>query len=130
MLKKILLATATSMFLLMSAGASADAVSAVYSCTLKDGKTSDDAHAVNAQWLQWARAKAGTDEISSSFVTAIVGEFEGFMWVDTYKDLAAWAKVNASSLRDDNPELADAFDALQECDSNRLYNIEPTEAAD
>lgn len=85
---------------------------------------------MNAQWLQWARTKTGTDEISSSFVTAIVGDFEGFMWVDTYKDLAAWAKVNASSLRDDNPELADAFDALQECESNRLYNIEPTKAAD
>ena len=130
MLKKILLATATSMFLLLSAGASADAVSAVYSCTLQDGKTSEDAHAVNAEWLKWARAKAGTDEISSSYVTSIVGDLEGYMWVDTYKDLAAWAKVNAASLRDDNPELAAAFDALQECGSNRLYNIEPTKAAD
>ena len=130
MLKKILLATVTSVFLLLSAGASADAVSAVYSCTLNEGKTSEDAHAVNAQWLSWARSKAGTDEISSSFVTAIVGKFEGFMWVDTYKDLATWAKVNAASLRDDNPELADAFDALQECESNRLYNIEPTTAAE
>ena len=52
------------------------------------------------------------------------------MWVDTYKDLATWAKVNSASLRDDNPKLAAAFDALQECGSNRLYNIEPTKAAD
>ena len=74
MLKKILLATVTTVFLVLSAGASADMVANVYSCTLKEGKTSEDAHAVNGEWLKWARAQAGTDGIRSSYTTAIVGE--------------------------------------------------------
>jgi hypothetical protein len=130
MFKKILLASVTAVFLVFSAGASADMVTAFYYCTLKDGKTSDDAHAVNAKWLKWARAKAGTDAITSSYATAIVGSFEGFMWMDTYPDLGAWAKVNGVDMEEDNPELAAAFEAVQECDKNRLFNMEETKAAD
>ena len=99
MLKKILLATVTTVFLVLSAGASADMVANVYSCTLKEGKTSEDAHAVNGEWLKWARAHAGTDGIKSSYTTAIVGDLEGFTWVDTYESLAVWAKVNDAVCR-------------------------------
>ena len=80
-------------------------VANVYSCTLKEGKTSEDAHAINGQWLKWARAKAGTDDIRSSYTTSIVGDLEGFMWVDTYPDLAAWAKINGADMEEENPEL-------------------------
>lgn len=130
MLKKILLATVSTVFIVLSAGASADMVANVYSCTLKEGKTSEDAHAANGQWLKWARAKAGTDDIRSSYTTSIVGDLEGFMWVDTYPDLATWAKINGVELSKENPELAEALDALADCGSNRLYNMEESKAAE
>ena len=130
MFKKILLAAVTTVFLVFSAGASADMVANVYTCKLKEGKTSEDAHAINGQWLKWARAKAGTDDIRSSFTTAIVGDLDGFMWVDTYPDLAAWAKVNGADMQEENPELAEALDELAECGRNRLYNMDESKAAD
>ena len=130
MFKKILLATVTSVFVLLSAAASADMVANVYTCKLKEGKTTEDAHAVNGEWLKWARATAGTDDIRSSFTTAIVGDLDGFMWVDTYPDLAAWAKVNGADLDEENPELSEALDELADCGSNRLYNMDESRAAD
>ena len=130
MFKKILLASVTAVFLVLSAGASADMVSNVYSCTLKEGKTVEDAHAANAKWLKWARATAGTDAIRSYYTTAIVGDLEGFMWVDTYPDLAAWSKVNGVDLQEANPELAGALDELADCGRNRLYNMDESAAAD
>ena len=129
-MKKISLATLTAVFLVFSAGASADMVANVYSCTLKEGKTTEDAHAANAQWLKWARAKAGTDGIRSSYTTSIVGDLEGFMWVDTYPDLAAWAKINAADLEEEAPEVAKALDELADCGSNRLYNMYETKASE
>ena len=62
MFRKFIGVACTAMFLLFAAGASADPVSVVYNCELKDGKTKDDAMAVNARWLKWARATAGTRE--------------------------------------------------------------------
>ena len=129
-MKKIFVATVSALFLVLSAAASADMVANVYSCTLNEGKTSEDAHAVNGQWLKWARAKAGTDEIRSSFTTSIVGDLEGFMWVDTYPDLAAWAKVNGADLEEENPELSEALEALSDCGENRLYYMEESKAAE
>ena len=129
-MKKVLLAALTTAFLVLSAGASADMVASVYSCKLKEGKTSEDAHAVNGEWLKWARAKAGTDDVRSSYTTSIVGDLEGFMWVDTYPDLAAWAKVNGADLDKENPELGEALDELADCGENRLYNMDESTAAD
>jgi len=129
-MKKILLAALTTVFLVLSAGASADMVANVYSCKLNEGKTSEDAHAANGEWLKWARATAGTDDIRSSFTTSIVGNLEGFMWVDTYPDLAAWAKVNGAELSEENPELAKALDELADCGENHLYNMDESKAAD
>ncbi|MDH3984228.1 MAG: hypothetical protein OEV02_08505, partial [Gammaproteobacteria bacterium] len=64
MLKNILLATVTSVFLLLSVAIQAEPISVVFTCELKDGKTKEDAMAVNAKWLKWARATGGSDEIT------------------------------------------------------------------
>lgn len=124
MFRKFIGVACTAMFLLFAAGASADPVSVVYNCELKDGKTKDDAMAVNARWLKWARATAGTDEITSSFVVAFVGDYKGFMWVDTYPSAAAWAEI-----ADADTELDAEFEALQTCSSSRMYRAEETEPA-
>ena len=128
-MRKISIAVLTSLFLLASAGASADSYSQVVRCTLNDGKTKEDAQALNAKWLTWARKIAGTEEISSSYATTVVGDTEGFVWIDNFPSLVAWAKVAEAELKDDDPELSAAFEALADCSSNRLWRIEPTASA-
>jgi len=125
MTRKMILAVVTAVFLMVSAGVSAEPVSAVFNCKLNDGKTKDDALAVNAKWLKWARSVGGSDEITSSFVTTVVGEYGGFLWVDNYPDLATWAKVAAA----DSPELDEGFDAVQSCTRSSIYRGEDTVAA-
>lgn len=125
MIKKITLAVVTSVILLLSVGASAEPVTIVWSCELNEGKTQEDAMAVNAKWLKWAHEFAGTDEITSSFVTAVVGDFDGFRWVDTYPDLATWAKVAAADAEDVSDTSA-AFDEVETCSGNRMYRGEST----
>lgn len=129
MLKKMTLAVVTSMFLLLSVGVSAEPAVHVLDCKLNDGKTSEDAHALNAKWLKWAHAKAGTDEITSSFVVSIVGEYGGFMWVDTYPSLTVWATIAEADLEEEDPELSAAFEELQTCKNSRLLRAEQTEPA-
>ena len=122
MFRKIFLATVTSVFLLLSAAVSADPVTVVFSCELNDGKTKEDAMAVNAKWLKWARATGGSDEITSSYVSTVIGDLGGFMWVDTYPDIATWGKIADS----DSEELDAEFDEVSSCSSNRMYRGEAT----
>ncbi len=118
MLKKTIFATVASVFLLLSAAVHAEPVSIVYSCQLNDGFTMEDAMEVNARWLKWARETGGSDEITSSYVTTLVGDLGGFMWVDTYPDIATWGKV----VEDDSSADFDAeFDEISTCSGNRMY---------
>jgi len=120
MIKKMILAIVTTAFLLLSAVVSAETITIVWTCELNDGKTQDDALAVNSKWLKWARSHAGTDEITSSFVSPAVGKFDGFKWVDQYPDVATWAKVVAADAEDASG-TADEFDELETCSGNRMY---------
>jgi hypothetical protein len=121
MLKKIMLASVTSVFLLLSVAVYAEPVSIVYSCKLKEGSTKEDAMEINARWLKWARSTAGTDEITSSYVSTIIGDLDGFMWVDTYPDIATWGKIV-----DADSDFDAEFDAVSTCSGNRMYRGEET----
>ena len=121
MLRKLMLATVTSVFLLLSAASSAEPVSIVFSCKLNDGFTKEDAMEINARWLKWARETGGSDEITSSYVTPVVGDFDGFMWVDTYPDIATWGKIVEA-----DSEFDDEFDEATTCSGNRMYRGEET----
>lgn len=122
MYKKIVLSAVMTVFLLLSAAVSADPVTAVFTCELNDGKTKEDAMAVNAKWLKWARATGGSDEITSSYVSTLVGDLGGFMWVDSYPDITTWGKVTDA----DSSELDAEFDEVNSCSGNRLYRGEAT----
>jgi hypothetical protein len=122
MFKKIILATVTSIFLLLSAAVSANPVTIVFSCELNEGKTKEDAMAVNAKWLKWARATGGSDEITSSYVSTVIGNLGGFMWVDSYPDITTWGKVTDA----DSSELDAEFEEVSTCNSNRMYRGEET----
>ena len=121
MLKKIVLATVSSMFLLFSIAVNAEPVSIVYSCKLNEGSTKEDAMEINSRWLKWARATGGSDEITSSYVSTVIGDLGGFMWVDTYPDIATWGKVT-----DADSEFDAQFDEVATCSTNRMYRGEET----
>ena len=124
MFKKITTAFIATLLLGLSFGAAADPVTLVFTCKLNDGKTKEEVMAVNAKWLKWARETAGTDEITSSYVTTVIGDFENFMWVDNYPSATAWA-----TLSDAGPQFDAEFDALSTCSGNRMYRGEETVAA-
>ena len=121
MLKKIMLATATAGCLLLSVSVHAEPVTVVFSCKLKEGSTKEDAMEVNARWLKWARSTAGSDEITSSYVSTVIGDLGGFLWVDTYPDIATWGKIV-----DADSEFDAQFDEVSTCSSNRMYRGEET----
>ena len=121
MLKKIMLATVTSVFLLLSGAVYAEPVSIVFSCQLKEGSTKEDAMEINARWLKWARATAGSDEITSSYVSTIIGDLGSFMWVDTYPDIATWGKIV-----DADSDFDAEFNEVSTCSGNRMYRGEET----
>jgi len=104
----------------------ADPVSAVWTCELKEGKTSDDAQAVNSKWLAWARKAGGSDEITSSLVSPVVGDVGGFLWVDTFPDLVTWAKVTEATSSEEFKPIGEAFGEVQTCSGNRLWSGEAT----
>jgi hypothetical protein len=121
MLKKTFLAAVSSVFLLLSFAANAEPVTAVFYCKLNEGNTKEEAMEINARWLKWARETAGTDEITSSYVTTVVGDFDGFMWVDTYPDIASWGKIV-----DADSDFDDEFNEVATCSGNRLLRGEET----
>ena len=121
MLKKTFLAAVSSVFLLLSFAANAEPVTAVFYCKLNEGNTKEEAKEINARWLKWARETAGTDEITSSYVTTVVGDFDGFMWVDTYPDIASWGKIV-----DADSDFDDEFNEVATCSGNRLLRGEET----
>ena len=126
-MKKLLLGAFASVALLcFSAGAHADPVSEVFTCKLEKGKSIADAQAVNSKWLAFMRANVSED-IRSSAATAVVGNSDEFMYVDTYPDLATWAAGKDALGTDEGQAVTSGFDDIMECDKNRLYRIRTTE---
>jgi hypothetical protein len=62
-----------------------------WNCELKDGKKMEDLQANNVKWLARTRQQAGNDEVYSYAMSPIVGDLTGFMFVDTYPDMATWS---------------------------------------
>jgi hypothetical protein len=107
----------------LSAGALADPVAEVFTCKLHEGKTMEDAKAVNKMWLAWMRANVA-EEITSTAATAVVGDSDTFMYVDTYPDLETWAKGKTARETDEGAAVEGGFDAVMKCPSNRLWKLQ------
>ena len=126
-MKKLLLGAFTSVALLcVSAGAWADKVSEVFECELEKGATIADAQAINVTWLAFMRANVSED-ISSVAATVVVGDFDEFLYVDTYPDLATWAAAKTALETDEGQALETSFGDVMECDESTLYRVHPTE---
>ena len=103
----------------------ADSIVAAYTCKLKEGKKQEDVQAVNSKWLKWVR-KNVNENIESSFGSAVVGDQDMFLFVDTYPDLNTWAATQTALDSDAASELENMFDEVSKCSENRLWKFEPT----
>lgn len=118
----------TTLFALAAAVAAsplcADDYIAAYTCKLNEGKKVEDVQAANSAWLKWVRANVN-ENISSSVGTAVVGDFDNFLFVDSYPDLATWAAA-VTALEGAPDEIEEGLDAAAKCDRNRLWRMRPT----
>ena len=107
----------------LSAGALADPVAEVFTCKLHEGKTMEDAKAINKVWLAWMRTNVA-EEITSTAATALVGDSETFIYVDTYPDLETWAKDKTARETAEGAAVESGFDAVMKCPGNRLGKLQ------
>jgi hypothetical protein len=107
-------------------GASADVFANVYTCTLNDDVEMEDVQAQNSKWLAWVNANVEGGGITSAVGTAVVGNQEVFIFIDTYPSLASWAATAEALDSDAAEELGDLFEDTNECSKNALWKIEET----
>ena len=121
-MKRIITVTVASLLLSISGIAAADPVTMVWTCTLNDGVTAEQSQATGKKWVALVRELTGNDEITSSWVTAVVGEVGHFMWVDTYPSLEVWAAVQTAwASSDEASALEEELEANETCSKSRLY---------
>lgn len=123
-MKKLITCTAGAL-LLFSGLASADTYREVWDCELEDGKTIEDVQAVNTKWLAWVRKNVNKD-INSAVLTAVVGDQDGFIFVDTYPSLAVWSAVKEALDTEEGQAIEAGFVDVSECDNNRLLRHRQT----
>ena len=121
-MKRIITVVVASLLLALSGFAAADPVRMVWTCTLNDGVTAEQSQAAGKKWVALVRKLTGNDEISSSWVTAVVGEVGHFMWVDTYPSLEVWAAVQTAwANSEEAAALEEELEANETCSKSRLY---------
>ena len=111
---------------LYAGAVSAETYREVWQCKAEEGKTVDDIQAVNSKWLAWMR-KNVDKKIDSAVLTAVVGNLESFVFVDTYPTLDAWSKGRGA--QQDNEEmdaLTAEFNEVMSCKENSLMEHQPT----
>ena len=93
----------------------------VWDCTLNEGKTMEEVHAVNAKWVTFINKKVKGGDISSATVVAIVGDYSSFLFVDSFPNLQSWTDAAAAMETSEGQKLDAAFDEVSDCSSSRLY---------
>ncbi len=127
-MKKLVPATLIAIVTLCLSGiATADSIAEVFTCKVEEGKKIEDVQAANSKWLKWINAQVEGGGITSSVGTAVVGNSDIFMFVDSYADLSTWAAAKEILDSDAADELGDVFDGISDCSENRLWKLESTE---
>ncbi len=106
--------------------AMADSIAESWTCKVKEGKTIEDVQAKNSEWLKWINANVEGGGITSAIGTAVVGNAQSFIFVDTYPNLATWAAAKDALDSEAGDELDDLFEDVSDCSENRLWKIEDT----
>ena len=125
-MKRIAVALLAVLGMSVSGLAVADSVANVYTCKLKDDVEMEAVQAANSKWLKFVNARVEGGGITSAVGTAIVGDNEIFIFVDTYPSLSSWAATQELLDSDAGDELDGLFEDLTDCSSNRLWKLEAT----
>ena len=125
-MRKLLTASLAVIGIGFSGLASADYFANVYTCKLKDDVEMDAVQEANSKWLKFVNSRVEGGGISSSVGTAVVGDFEMFIFVDRYPSLTAWAATQELLDSDAGDEVDDLFENLADCSKNRLWKFEDT----
>ncbi len=104
----------------------ADTFVEVWTCTFEDDKTIEDVQAANSKWLAYVHENISAD-ITSSVSVTVVGNIEGFAFVDGYPDLATWSATKTRLDSDEADEIDELFEGISDCTENSLYKVTPTE---
>lgn len=124
-MKKVLSMGAIALTLILAAGSLlADEYINAYTCKMNDGKEVEDVQAANSAWLKWVRENVHKD-IDSNVGTAVVGDFDTFLFIDSYPDLATWA-ATVTALEGAPDSIEEGLDAAAKCERNRLWRMRPT----
>lgn len=126
-MKKLVTAVLAVMAMGVSGLASADSFANVYTCKLKDGVEMDAVQAANSKWLKFVNSNVEGGGITSSIGTAVVGDNEVFIFVDTYPSLSTWAAAYELLDSDAADEIDELFEDLNDCSKNSLWKFEDTE---
>lgn len=125
-MRKLLTASLAMIGMGFSGLASADTFANVFTCKLKDDVEMEAVQEANSKWLKFVNARIEGGGITSAVGTAVVGDFETFLFVDTYPSLSAWAATQELLDSDAGDEVDDLFEDLTDCSRNRLWKLEPT----
>ena len=125
-MKKLLTASLAVIGLGVSGLASADSFANVYTCKMKDDVEMEAVQEANAKWLKFVNSKVEGGGITSQVGTAVVGNFENFIFVDTYPSLSAWAATQELLDSDAGDEIDGLFEDLTDCSKNSLWKFEET----
>ncbi len=126
-MKKLIPATFVALIACCFSGiAMADSIAESWTCKVKEGKTIEDVQAKNSEWLKWINANVEGGGITSAVGTAVVGNTQSFIFVDTYPNLATWAAAKDALDSEAGDEVDDLFEDVSECSENRLWRIEDT----
>ncbi|HSM31720.1 MAG TPA: hypothetical protein VK854_13560 [Woeseiaceae bacterium] len=106
--------------------ATADTYASVYTCKVKDDVEMEAVHEANSKWLKFVNSKVAGGGITSSVGTAVVGNFETFIFVDTYPSLTSWAATQELLDSDAGDEIDGLFEDLTDCSKNSLWKFEAT----
>ena len=126
-MKKLIPATFVALVAFCFSGlAMADSIAESWTCKVKEGKTIEDVQAKNSEWLKWINDNVEGGGITSSIGTAVVGNAQTFIFVDTYPNLATWAAAKDALDSEAGDELDELFEDVSDCSENRLWKIEDT----
>jgi hypothetical protein len=125
-MRRVLTAALTVIGIGFSGIAAADHFASVYTCKLADDVEMEAVQEANSKWLNFVNSRIEGGGISSSVGTAVVGDFEMFIFVDRYPSLSAWAATQELLDSDEGEEIDGLFEDLAECGKNRLWKFEDT----
>jgi hypothetical protein len=110
----------------MAAHADGQRYDAVWDCKAADGVEMDAIHKVNTKWVEFGNESVPDGDIRSGIVTAVIGDQEGFIFVDSFASLEAWAAMQKAMKTEAGKELSAELEAHYTCSTSTLYEYTPS----